>query len=239
MKPIRLVLMLGLCLIFGERSFAALMVVRAVGPSAASYPAGAILDSNGTISLKKGDRLTLLDGSGTRLVTGPMAGKLTTSARTGSNARGTIDELHKIFNRAREGRSVLGASRGFSMPPDFPQPLPPSLWVINVQKGGNWCVPANLRAFVTSQETRLPMTLEMRASGQDRRVDWPKGLKELPLPAMGQDRAAFTLFANGKSVGEFAVRVIPASDGDIVGLAQHFLGNECYSQIDLIQAVTD
>lgn len=239
MKLIRLALTLGICLIFGERSFAALIVVRAVGPSAASYPAGAILDGKGTVSLKKGDRLTLLDGSGTRLVTGPMAGKLTTSASMRPNARGTIDELHKIFTRAREGRSVLGASRGFSMPPDFPKPLPPSLWVINIQKGGSWCVPANVQASVTSEETRLPMTLEMRASGENRRVEWPKGVKELPLPAMGQDRAAFTLFANSKSVGEFAVRVIPAADGDIVGLAQHLLGNECYNQIDLIQAVTD
>ena len=239
MKLIRLALTLGICLIFGERSFAALIVIRAVGPSASSYPTGAILDGTRTVSLKKGDRLTLLDGSGTRLVIGPMAGKLTMPASTRSNARGTFDELHKIFSRAKEGRSVLGASRGFSMPPDFPRPLPPSLWAIIIQKGGNWCVPANVQASLTSEEARFPMTLEMRASGHNRRVEWPKGVKEIPLPAMGQDRAAFTLFANSKSVAEFAVRIIPASDGDIVGLAQHFLGNECYNQIDLIQAVTD
>ena len=109
MKTVRLVFMAIFWLTLGEAALAALIVIRAEGPSASSYPAGRILDSGQPLSLRKGDRLTLL----------PMVGKL--SASTSVDARGSIDELRRIFSRSRERRSVLGASRGFAMPPDAPQ----------------------------------------------------------------------------------------------------------------------
>jgi hypothetical protein len=239
MRSIRLILMFGLCLAFGGPALAALIIVRAVGPSASSYPTGAILDGGLPVSLKKGDRLTLLDGTGTRILVGPRSGKLTIpSKRSGVQARGTIDELRLIFNRSRERRSALGASRGFAMPPGFSHSLPPSLWAINVEKGGNWCVPANMPASLVRYGAGLPATLEMRTAGQIMRVDFPKGVKEVPLPAMSNGEALLTLFANNRPIRKLAIRLIQPSDGDIVELAQHLLENECYDQIDLIQTVT-
>jgi len=46
-------------------------VVRSTGPSAAQYPTGKKIAANGTIRLQRGDRVTVLDKSGTRVLTGP------------------------------------------------------------------------------------------------------------------------------------------------------------------------
>src|SRR5687767_8423130 len=47
------------------------VVVRSTGPSAAQYPQGKRLPANAKVTLRSGDRLTVLDKAGTRVLSGP------------------------------------------------------------------------------------------------------------------------------------------------------------------------
>ena len=47
------------------------LVIHSTGPSAKAYPAGRMLDQSKAIVLESGDRLTLLDEKGTRVLKGP------------------------------------------------------------------------------------------------------------------------------------------------------------------------
>jgi len=236
MKTVRLVFMAIFWLTLGEAALAALIVIRAEGPSASSYPAGRILDSGQPLSLRKGDRLTLLDGAGTRVVAGPMVGKL--SASTSVDARGSIDELRRIFSRSRERRSVLGASRGFAMPPDAPQILPPSLWTINVHKAGPWCIAPGIPVSLVRDDAYVPAYLEMRGAEPNSRLDFPKGAREVSFSYPMKNESRFTYFSSNRPMGELTIRPIQPPQSGIVELAQQFLENGCYEQIDLIQSVT-
>src|SRR3546814_19025400 len=55
----------------GAQAAAETMVVRATGPSAATYQPGSKLADGGSLALKAGDGVTLLDARGTRTRRGP------------------------------------------------------------------------------------------------------------------------------------------------------------------------
>ena len=47
------------------------IVVRSTGPSAAQYPQGKKLAANASVSLKPGDKVTVIDKAGSRVLSGP------------------------------------------------------------------------------------------------------------------------------------------------------------------------
>src|SRR6185369_4761891 len=90
----------------------AAIVVASSGPSAATYPVGRKLDDAGTITLRAGDTLTVLDGKGTRVLRG--AGNFPVAAAAGTPAKSAtfaVLTMQRSAQRVRTGavRTGVGA----------------------------------------------------------------------------------------------------------------------------------
>ena len=75
------------------------IVVRSSGPSATVYPQGKKLAVNAKVTLKPGDKLTVLDKAGTRVLAGPgsftMDGKVSRDATAATRVAGAISNTGK------------------------------------------------------------------------------------------------------------------------------------------------
>ena len=107
------------------------VVVKATGPSASEYPVGKKIDDKATITLKKGDSVTVLTSNGTRVISGP--GRFTVGVR-GESKRSTYAILTRqnANTRVRTGAVRGGASTS--------EPENPNLWNVDVTKPGKMCL---------------------------------------------------------------------------------------------------
>ena len=81
----------------------AAIVVSSSGPSAGAYPVGKKLPDTGTITLRPGDTVTVLDSKGTRVLRG--AGTFAIGAPSGGSASSTFAVLtmQRSAQRVRTG----------------------------------------------------------------------------------------------------------------------------------------
>lgn len=110
------------------------MVVRAVGPSSATYKPGQKLSETATLVLKSGDTLTVLDAKGTRSFTGP--GSFRFDQASASAAAPTA--FAELLTQNTERRARIGAVRG-SGGEMSGKPVPPGIWAIDAAAGGTVC----------------------------------------------------------------------------------------------------
>ena len=114
------------------------IIVRSCGPSATAYPQGKKLAANAKVTLKPGDKLTVLDKAGTRVLAGPGSFTLDSSVNRDVNAVSRVTgAIASNGSRARTGavRGAPGPARTAGMPN-----APDSVWYIDVSKGGAYCV---------------------------------------------------------------------------------------------------
>ena len=112
----------------------AAIVVASSGPSAATYPVGRKLDDAGTITLRAGDTLTVLDGKGTRVLRG--AGTFPVAAAAGTPAKSAtfaVLTMQRSAQRVRTGavRTGVGAEAPASRSAcgaSTPRLPPPTRW---------------------------------------------------------------------------------------------------------------
>lgn len=115
------------------------VVVRSTGPSAGTYSQGKKLPAGASVVLKAGDHVTVLDKSGTRVLSGPgtfaLNGAINRDAASGGTALATM------MARGGGARTRTGAVRGALTGPVAPAPTgPENVWYIDVSKGGTYCV---------------------------------------------------------------------------------------------------
>jgi hypothetical protein len=119
---------------------AAGVVVASSGPSAKTYPVGKKLADNGTIVLKAGDTVTVLDAKGSRVFRG--AGSHSLASAAGPDRSGTI----ALLTRQRSAQRMrTGAVRD-----DQTGPVArPNLWYVDVRQPGAMCIanPAEVRLW--------------------------------------------------------------------------------------------
>ncbi|MEM7780705.1 MAG: hypothetical protein AAF697_09970 [Pseudomonadota bacterium] len=134
--------MTGLALVgalFTLPSFASAgVVVKSTGPSAGEYPVGRQVADSSTITLRAGDKITVLTDSGTSVMQGPG------SFRVGEGATRTRARFSNLSRRSAAARARTGATRtapgelgedGFEVPTN-----PPSLWFVNLATEGTVCL---------------------------------------------------------------------------------------------------
>ena len=112
----------------------AAIVVSSSGPSSAAYPVGTKLPDAGTITLRQGDTVTVLDAKGTRVLRG--AGTFAVSSASQPNKASTFAVLtmQRSAQRVRTGAVRSGK--------DGTPPASPNLWFVDVAKSGTRCVVA-------------------------------------------------------------------------------------------------
>ena len=161
------------------------VIVRSTGPSAATYPQGKKLAANAKVTLKAGDKLTVLDKAGTRVLAGPgnftLDGSVRRDVGAVSRMAGAIAN-NGVRTRTGAVRGALGPTRaaGASNAPD-------SVWYIDVSAGGHYCVadPASLVLWRPNRSEEANAKLSV-AGGKPVDIVWKKGnpLKLWPSAAL-------------------------------------------------------
>lgn len=112
------------------------VVVKSSGPSAGTYPVGREVSDTATISLRAGDKITVLTDNGTRVLQGP--GDFV----VGEGAVRTRSRFSSLSRRGGSNRARTGAVRAATPSteaPEGPQPAP-NLWFVDLTASGNLCL---------------------------------------------------------------------------------------------------
>lgn len=120
----------GAAAAFIPTAAAAGVVVKSSGPSSSTYPVGKQVEDTATVTLKAGDRITVLTDSGTRVMQGPG------TFRVGEGATRTQARFSNLTRRSNASRARTGAVRGSGTA----EARSPNLWFVNVAAAGNICL---------------------------------------------------------------------------------------------------
>ncbi|MDB5671025.1 MAG: hypothetical protein JWO25_1984 [Alphaproteobacteria bacterium] len=201
-----------------------ILVLRADGPSARSFPPGRRLADNARLVLKASDELIVLDGRGTRMIRGPgnfIAG-VTPPAR--------IASAEPVLQR----RARIGAVRGVPSGP----PRPGSIWEVDVAKSSNVCVadPSKIRLWRSDPSTSGLLTVTRLPDGASRQLRWDSGVANLAWPdgfAIA-DHAQYRLgWAGQAAPANITFRALAQPPSGMDGTATALLANNCTAQLDL------
>lgn len=106
------------------------VVVKSSGPSASDYPVGRQVADSATITLRAGDRITVLTDDGTKVMQGPGTFSVGEGA-TRTRARFSNLTRRQAARSVRTG-AVRGTGEGIARSPN--------LWFVNVAASGTMCL---------------------------------------------------------------------------------------------------
>ena len=212
---------------------AAPLVVRSAGPSAKTYPAGKAVADNAKIVLKAGDTVVLLDGRGTRTLSGPGSFSATASATAAATTGSTLNAL---VSGGGERRARIGAVRSASGV-DKNAGRNPNVWYVDIGRSSNMCIAdistvtvwrpnADKAASVMVTGPNGKGTIDL-AAGQSAAL-WPASL---PVADGGQYKLSWA-GAKAPTLVKFVV-VKPGSAG-LEDMAQSLIKAGCTAQLDLL-----
>lgn len=177
-------LVAGLALALGAAALAPAVlaqaiVVRSTGPSAASYPKGMKLPAGASIKLRAGDVVTVLDNAGSRVLRG--AGSFAMDSRV-LRDRGIIPLLSRSLSSPQAIRA--GAVRGAAAGDTADLPLPSSIWLADIDRGGKVCVPqgSDLYLWRSKNGARRFTWLGEADGGGTVRLAWPPRTSAIAWP---------------------------------------------------------
>ncbi len=211
---------------------AAPLVVRSSGPSAKAYPAGKALADNAKLTLKAGDTIVLLDGKGTRTLSGP--GTFSASASTVA-AASTGSTLNALVSGGGEKRARIGAVRsasGIDKGGKVPNP-----WYVDVTRSSNMCIadPANVTLW--RPDASKATTLTVAGPGGNTTVDLAAGqaMTSWPAAAAISNGSQYKLSWDGaKAPTNVKFIVVRPATTDMTGIAQSLIEGGCKEQLDLV-----
>jgi hypothetical protein len=220
--------------IFASSAIAGTIVVRSNGPSAKTYPPGKQLGDNGSVVLKTGDSVTILDGRGTRVLKGP--GSFSTTASAGAASGSAIGQLLKNTG-TRQART--GAVRGVGI---VRATRSPNLWYVDASRAGTFCLADQSSATIWRPAYDQPATLTIKrvSDGQSAALEFSPGQSAkswpttLPL-ALGADYEITDTGANPAAVPvTLRFAAMAADPQGIEGTAAALIKNGCNGQLDLL-----
>lgn len=211
------------------------VVVRSTGPSAATYPQGKKLPANAKVTLKPGDKLTVLDKAGTRVIAGP--GSFTLDGSVSRDAGATPRVAGVLASTG--ARTRTGAVRGAPGPAKTAGTpnAPDNVWYIDVSRGGAYCVanPASLVLWRPSHSEEATAKLSS-AGGKPVDIAWKKGspLKLWPVSALPVVDGGRYTFSDpvGPSV-TITLHLLPAAPADDLSAAAMLADKGCTTQLDV------
>lgn len=207
------------------------LVVRASGPSARSYPPGAKLADGGSLLLKAGDVVTLLDAKGTRTLRGP--GRFGVTAAAGAAPASNVT-LAALLDTKRVRRARTGAVRGtVGEAPAVAKR--PNLWLVDIAQPGALCVadPAAVRLW--RADAAKPLNLRISGAGTQVAASFAAGEAMAAWPAAlpVKDGAAYRVEAGGR-VTEIRFALLGAADAGLDTTASALIAHGCQAQLDLL-----
>lgn len=228
MKLRRLAIAAALAVLAGP-ALAGVLVVRASGPSAGSYPAGKALADTARISLKADDMLVLLDSRGTRTLRGP--GIFTPASPAIANQRSAIAA---VAANTTSRRARIGAVRGVGA---ATAARSPSLWHLDISKSSNFCVADPDNVTLWRADAAEPVRLTVTGGGKSETLDWAAGTTTLPWPpdlAVGEGAGYRLAWPGGAAPTTIVFRALPSKPAGLEDMAAALIRNGCQAQLDLL-----
>lgn len=211
------------------------VVVKSTGPSSSSYPVGRQVEDSASITLRAGDKITVLTDGGTRVMQGPG------TFRVGEGATRTRARFSNLTRRNANRRVRTGAVRGG---PVAPATRSPNLWFVNVAAGGNVCLYDLNAVRLWRADTENAQTYQIQDQATASSIDVPfvgtetsRAIDPTGLPLT--DGGTYTITAPPSEEGEAAAVSVTfvaleeqysAPDQ----LAQALIENGCTTQLDLL-----
>jgi len=212
------------------------VVVSSTGPSRASYPAGKRLAQGVTVTLQAGDRVTIIDRAGSRVLSGPRSVVIDGAVNRDSTV---AVQLGRSLSKPQPVRRA-GAVRGPGDPPPA-EPLPPTVWLADTGLNGRVCVlqgsdlylwraKADKRSFAWLGEADGGGMVRLQFPADVAGVAWPSGM----VPLVDGRSYRLTDEANPDNFHDFEVVVLDPDTVpvDAQGLAVTLLDNGCRAQFD-------
>lgn len=201
------------------------IVVRSTGPSAENFPKGKRLPAGAKVVLQAGDVVTVLDKAGSRVLRG--AGSFAMDSRV-LRDRGIIPTLSRSLSSPQAIRA--GAVRGASSGDTADSPIPSSIWLADIDRGGRVCVPkgSDLYLWRSKNGARRFTWLGEADGGGTVRLAWPPRTSAIAWPTVtlpliagrsyrSNDDGAADTFVDF-SVISLAPDAIPQDPNDLAGL---------------------
>ena len=212
----------------GGAALAETFVVRSLGPSARTYPAGKPI--GGAVTLKAGDSLTILDAKGTRTLRGPCTNCLASTASARTNT--SFSALVSTQNRRR---ARTGASRNDGRPSHAP-----SLWYVDIGKSATMCLAPDAPVALWRADMTRPLTVNVRdeASGRSAPVSFVAGSNEARWPSAMPtgEGARYTLSAPGMAAASVRFTGFTANLANAGATAAALAAKGCRAQYDVLVA---
>ena len=225
----------GAALTLAGAAHAQTVVLRSTGPSAAAYPQGKKLPANAKVTLKAGDRLTVLDKAGSRVLSGP--GSFTLDSAVARDA-GAVSRVGSVLAGAGGVRTRTGAVRGAPMAARGESPDgPDSVWYIDVSKGGSYCVSNPAQVVLWRPNRAEEATGKIGVLGtKPTDITWKKGnpLKLWPtdkVPVVDDTRYTFS-DPVGPTV-TIVLHLIGPVPNDELAVAELLADRGCTTQLDV------
>ncbi len=227
-------------LAMAQAAVAQSVVVRSTGPSAGMYAQGKKLPAGASVVLKAGDHVTVLDKSGTRVLSGPGTFALNGAVNRDAASGGTA--LATMMARGGGARTRTGAVRGALTGPVAPAPTgPENVWYIDVSKGGTYCVadPATLvlwRPAKTEDGTGKLLSQD----GSTAEVAWRAGsaLKVWPAASVPVVDGQSYTFSNAVGAPvKIRTMLLASVPSDELDIAAAMAAKGCTAQLDLLASL--
>ena len=220
-------------LMLAGTAVAAPLVVRSAGPSAKTYPAGKAIPDSAKIVLKAGDTVVLLDGRGTRTLSGPGSFSATASATAAATTGSTLNAL---VSGGGERRARIGAVRSASGV-DKNAGTNPNVWYVDIGRSSNMCIADTSTVTVWRPSTDKAATVTVSGPNGQGTIDLAAGqsaaLWPTSLPVV--DGGAYKLTWEGaKAPTALKFVVIKPTSPDLQDMAQSLIKAGCNAQLDLL-----
>lgn len=203
----------------GRASGPSVLVVRASGPSAGSFPPGRSLPASSVLTLRAGDVLTIVDPQGVLVFRGPGRFGFTRQQYSGFMAGGR--------------RSRIGAVRNTGI-----VPRGPTIWHVDVTQSGTFCLAGTSNVMLWRPDASAPVTLAITAPGvSPRSLQWPAGQATLAWPS-GMPIASGGTYSFGRSgvaaPTQITLRTLASEPADLEDVAAALIANGCQDQLDVL-----
>ena len=223
---------LGTGLALAAPAAAETLVVRASGPSAATYRPGSKLADGGSLVLKAGDVVTLLDTRGTRTLRGP--GRFGVTVAAGAAPASNVT-LAALLDTKRVRRARTGAVRGNVSEGPAAAPRRPNLWLVDVDRPGAVCFadPAAVRLW--RADAAKPATAKISGGKTHASVSFAAGeaIAAWPTTLPLADGAAYRIDLGTKATDIRLAQVGQPTAG-LETLASALIAQGCGAQLDLL-----
>lgn len=208
------------------------LVVRADGPSAAAFKPGQRLPDAQPLVLRAGDRVTVLDGRGTRSLSGPGSFRFDQPA----TAAAAPSLFRELLTQKTERRARIGAVRGTAG--DAPA-TPPGVWALDAGTSATVCTLDPAQVSLWRADAARPATLTVTASdGRSATVRFAAAQGTTPWPpallATAGDQYRIT--GGARPVMLTVKRIGPSASIDALGEA--LLAQGCGGQFERLARAT-